>query len=90
MTNNAANNIKAFQDLILPGFENYFDIEDEDYEEGVSDVDLDGLMEELVDEPFVQLSEMDDETITTLIKDSFHNVALNNKSFRIPCFAHTI
>lgn len=89
VTDNAANNLKAFQDLILPGFENYFEIEDEDCE-GASDVDLDGFMEELPDEPIVLSISTDDASILTLIKDSFDNVALNNESFRIPCFAHTI
>ena len=33
VTDNAANNIKAFQNLIIPGFEHYFDVEDDDNEE---------------------------------------------------------
>ena len=33
VTDNAANNKKAFQNLIIPGFEHYFDVEDDDNEE---------------------------------------------------------
>lgn len=89
VTDNAANNMKAFQDLILPGFENYFDAEDEDYE-GASDIDLDGFIEELSDESGIEPISADEAATITLIRDSFDNVASNNESLRIPCFAHTI
>ncbi|CAF1493204.1 unnamed protein product [Rotaria sordida] len=41
VTENAANYIKAFENLIIPGFEHYFDIEDNDNDEAESDIDLD-------------------------------------------------
>ena len=40
VTDNASNNMKAFNDLIVPGFEVYFEPEDEDEEEGSEEEEL--------------------------------------------------
>ena len=37
VTDNASNNIKAFKDLMVPGFETYFDPEDDEEEETSED-----------------------------------------------------
>ncbi|CAF1314804.1 unnamed protein product, partial [Rotaria sp. Silwood1] len=91
VTDNAANNIKAFETLIIPGFEHYFDIEDDDNDENGSDVDLDGFSDDDDhDESAVPVININDSNMIELIKNSFDNVAANNESLRIPCFAHTI
>ncbi|CAF4794697.1 unnamed protein product [Rotaria sp. Silwood1] len=90
VTDNAANNIKAFENLIIPGFEHYFDIEDDDNDENGSDLDLDGFSDDDNDESAVPVIDNNDSNMIELIKNSFDNVAANNESLRIPCFAHTI
>jgi hypothetical protein len=90
VTDNAANNIKAFENLIIPGFEFYFDVEDDDNEEEGSDIDLDGFGGDDNDEFVIPVIDNNDSNMIELIRNSFDNVAANNESLRIPCFAHTI
>ncbi|CAF5096504.1 unnamed protein product, partial [Rotaria sp. Silwood1] len=81
VTDNAANNIKAFETLIIPGFEHYFDIEDDDNDENGSDVDLDGFSDDDDhDESAVPVININDSNMIELIKNSFDNVAANNES----------
>ena len=60
VTDNASNNIKAFKNLIIPGFECYFDIEDDDNEEKGSDIDLDGFSDDDGEEYPTQLNNNND------------------------------
>ncbi|CAF3089987.1 unnamed protein product [Rotaria socialis] len=90
VTDNAANNIKAFENLIIPGFEHYFDNEDND--EAESDVDLDGYSDDDDDgdKSYNQVINNNETHIIESIKYSFDNVTANSDALRIPCFAHTI
>ncbi|CAF1482350.1 unnamed protein product [Rotaria magnacalcarata] len=92
VTDNAANNIKAFENLIIPGFEHYFNIEDDDNDEIESDIDLDGFSDDddAKEESYHQVIHDNAINIIESIKHSFDNVAANSESLRIPCFAHTI
>ncbi|CAF4807066.1 unnamed protein product [Rotaria sp. Silwood1] len=70
VTDNAANNIKAFETLIIPGFEHYFDIEDDDNDENGSDVDLDGFSDDDDhDESAVPVININDSNMIELIKN---------------------
>lgn len=89
VTDNAANNIKAFENLIIPGFEDYFS-EDDDNDEKGSDIDLDNFIDDDGDESVSTVIDNNDLHMIELIKNSFDNVTANNESFRIPCFAHTL
>ncbi|CAF4468159.1 unnamed protein product, partial [Rotaria sp. Silwood2] len=90
VTDNASSNIKAFENLIIPGFANYFDVEDDDNDDEGSDVGLDDDNDNGSEELIVQNIDKDETNITELIKNSFDNVATSSESLRIPCFAHTI
>ena len=90
VTDNASNNIKAYEGLILPGFESYFETEDDDIDEGGSDVDLDSIFDDEAYEPTSQLAVNENSDMIELIKSSFDNVASSNQSLRIPCFAHSL
>jgi len=45
VTDNASSNIKAFQDLIVPGFEDYF-VNETDDDDSSSDIDPDATVED--------------------------------------------
>ncbi len=90
VTDNAANNIKAFKHLIILGFENYFDIGDDDNDENGSDIDLDGFSDDDSGDDLVSVIDNNNSNMIELIKHSFDNIAANNETLRIPCFAHTI
>jgi hypothetical protein len=90
VTDNAANNIKAFENLIIPGFEHYFDSEDDDNDEKESDIDLDNFSDDDGDETVTTVIDNNDSHMMELIKNSFDNVATTNESLRVPCFAHTL
>jgi hypothetical protein len=93
----SSNNISAFKDLIIPGFEQYF-IEDDDNEitEEDSDVEIsEGTYSDEYDDPenvsFVTSSSTRTEPRhEEFIESSFRNLLENKEVFRIPCFAHTI
>ena len=72
VTDNAANNIKAFQDLIIPGFEQYFENEvDDDDGEAASDIDPDAIDDDDSDETSVPSSDIDHAKMMDIIKSSF-------------------
>ncbi|CAF1494749.1 unnamed protein product [Adineta ricciae] len=86
ITDNASNNIKAFQDLIIPGFEEYFDNDNND--ESSSDVDLDAAEE--ADKISTMCDDGNQENMIDIIKTSFDNIAASNESMRLPCFSHCL
>ena len=84
ITDNASNNLAAFDNIILPGFEEYFD----EFEDNESDVERSG---EEGDEDTVavdggyhlQTSEADDGVYQTTF-----NEADEDEFLRLPCFSH--
>ncbi|CAF5134561.1 unnamed protein product, partial [Rotaria socialis] len=74
ITDNASNNLAAFDNIILPGFEDYFDELQQDEEE--KDVDSesesnDELNDDLVDkEKQFQIQDVDDTVYQTSIDDT--------------------
>jgi hypothetical protein len=99
VTDNGSNNICAFKDLVIPGFEEYFmhDDNDDTNEEGSDMNSDDGLIvsDEYEYSPNICSTATTYSTTTELtqedlIKDSFRSLLENNEVFRIPCFAHTI
>ncbi|CAF3244182.1 unnamed protein product [Rotaria sp. Silwood2] len=92
ITDNASNNIKAFADLIIPGFESYFSDDDEDDDDiNSSDSDDNGLDQndnDLHDNTATHISMSTQETLN-IVKDSFDNLA-SKSELRLPCFAHTL
>ncbi|CAF1525311.1 unnamed protein product, partial [Adineta ricciae] len=97
VTDNAANNISAFQDIIIPGFEQYFIQDENEYTSDEND-DIqanDGDISDEYEYPPEQLSTTTsspntDLTSEDLIQESLKRLMENNEAFRIPCFAHTI
>ena len=89
ITDNASNNVKAFQNLIIPGFESYFTCDD-DGEEGESDIDPDGFFDDDESDYDGSVTMDDGSNLSESIKTSFDNITSCNESLRIPCFAHTI
>ncbi|CAF2100505.1 unnamed protein product [Rotaria magnacalcarata] len=99
VTDSSANNIHAFKDLVIPGFEHYFDKNDND---NMSDEDSDANSNDgTVSDEYEYLpnfcsttpySTTDTDALTQefLIQDSFRSLLDHNEVFRIPCFAHTI
>ena len=89
LTDNATNNIKAFQHPTIPGFESHFENED-DLDETASDIDQDAIENDDLAETLI--AHADDNNIKTfdIAKTSFDNIATNNESHRIPYFAHTL
>ncbi|CAF1208484.1 unnamed protein product [Didymodactylos carnosus] len=78
VTDNAANNVKAFKSLIVPGFEHYFegDEDDDDDDDRIDDDD----------------SETDENNLNGNTKNIFNTLANDNSVnlLRIPCFSHTL
>ncbi|CAF3794554.1 unnamed protein product [Rotaria sp. Silwood1] len=89
VTDNATNNIKAFQHLIIPGFESYFEDED-DLDETGSDIDQDAIENDDLDETSIAHADDNYTKMFDIAKTSFDNIAANNESYRIPCFTHTL
>lgn len=98
VTDSSSNNISAFKNLVIPGFEQYF-IEDDDNEIIEEDDDIgcsDGTYSDEYDEPeYISSSATSNSTTGELtqedfIENSFRNLLEDNAVFRIPCFAHTI
>jgi hypothetical protein len=85
ITDNASNNLAAFDDIVLPGFEDYFnelegdesDIEQSNEEEGDRDI-LDG-------KKHLHMSEIDDSIYQTTL-----NAATEDEFLRLPCFSHCL
>ena len=92
VTDNASNNIKAFGDLIIPGFEQYFADGSDDITNHDSPSDDDGTYDEVDDTSDMSKSISIDtpmETIINTLKDSFDNI-VTRSGLRLPCFAHTL
>ncbi|CAF1126829.1 unnamed protein product [Rotaria sordida] len=100
VTDNGSNNINAFKDLVIPGFEQYFTEDDnDDSNDEDSGVNLnDGTVSDEYEyeyPPNICSTTTNDFTTAELtqedlVKDSFRSLLENNEVFRIPCFAHTI
>jgi hypothetical protein len=92
ITDNASNNIKAFENLIIPGFESYFSDCDEDYNDinssDIDDNDLDQSGDNFHNNTATSISMSTQETLN-ILKDSFDNLA-SKSELRLPCFAHTL
>ena len=95
VTDSSSNNINAFKDTIIPGFEQYFiqDDNDETIDED-SDADVNGGS---CSDEYDELENNSSKTCSTnaeatkdLIRDAFRYLFENNEVFRIPCLAHTI
>ncbi|CAF1441196.1 unnamed protein product [Rotaria sordida] len=93
VTDNASNNIKAFEDLIIPGFESYFSDYDDD-NDGNNNLsenhgnDSDMSDDDCYDSPATSNSIPMQDTLN-IFKDSLDNLA-SKSELRIPCFAHTL
>ena len=91
VTDNASNNLAAFDNIILPGFEDYFDgLEDKesDGEEGdgePSDRENEEDEGDTDGKKHLQTSEIDDSVYQTTL-----NVAGDDEYLRLPCFAHCL
>ena len=84
ITDNASNNLAAFDNLVLPGFEEYFDEISDDRCESNSDDESSG------DDSFDQANELR----TQEVSDSIYHATLNPTSedefLRLPCFCHCL
>ena len=85
ITDNASNNLKAFNHILLPGFESYFendvyDNEEYDLTQHEND-DCEEISDDNSDDQF-QLVPLDEEIIQC--------VSENLELLRLPCFAHTL
>ncbi len=92
VTDIASNNIKAFKNLIIPGFESYFADDNENINGGdASDVNDSGSGEsdDELDTNTVTTATILTQTTLDTVKDSFDNVA-SKSALRLPCFAHTL
>ncbi|CAF2007788.1 unnamed protein product [Rotaria magnacalcarata] len=100
LTDSAANNISAFQDMIiLSSFEQYFvqDDLDEINDDDDTDADIkDGEMSDEYEYPldFSSTTATSTQaihlTLEDLIQESFNRLMEGNEVFRLPCFAHTL
>ena len=97
VTDNGSNNINAFTDLVIPGFEQYSTEDDnDDSNDEDSDVNLnDGTVSNKYEySPNICSTTTNDSTTIVLtqdlIEDSFRSLLDNNEVFGISCFAHTI
>ncbi|CAF3849642.1 unnamed protein product [Rotaria magnacalcarata] len=99
-TDSSSNNISAFKNLIIPGFEEYF-INDDDNEITEEDSDTEVNDETHSDEYEYEYDDSKNisstasnstttESTQDIMENSFRNLFDNNEVFRIPCFAHTI
>ncbi|CAF1478343.1 unnamed protein product, partial [Rotaria sordida] len=84
VTDNASNNQAAFDNLVLPGFEEYFnDIDDDQSERETSDEDSDN--NELYENSQLQAEEVDDDIYGTTL-----NTPAEQEFLRLPCFSHCL
>lgn len=85
VTDNTSNNIKAFENLIIPGFESYFNDDDApDSNESDSDHSDDDSHDNTTTNVMPSINET-----SHVIEDSFDNLA-SKSGLRLPCFAHTL
>lgn len=80
ITDSCSNNIAAFGTLIIPGFESYFQNENDDDD----DLHFDWNGDE----------EQTDADVSTEMESVFNqfieSIVFENESFRLPCYAHTV
>jgi hypothetical protein len=84
ITDSCPNNIAAFSGLIIPGFESYFQDDDNEL---YSDLNSDG-----------EQTESDDITnennilvdVQNVLKRFLDSIITDDESFRLPCYAHTL
>ncbi|CAF3223367.1 unnamed protein product [Rotaria sp. Silwood2] len=85
ITDNASNNLAAFDNIVLPGFDDYFEnISDDSTESDSSDKEDDDFMPVPGEEKQLELHQTD---------DSIYQDTLNSTSeeyLRIPCFGHCL
>jgi len=86
ITDSSSNNIAAFSNLIIPGFECNFQHDDDD--EACSDCCSDG------EQPKSHNNTTDIDTssdVQDVVKHFFDSIEIDdNESFRLPCYAHSI
>ncbi|CAF3342402.1 unnamed protein product [Rotaria socialis] len=85
ITDSASNNIAAFSGLIIPGFECYFQRDDDD--ELYSDWYNDGEQTESDDAKIDNNVPLD---VQDVVKQFLDSIAIDDESFRLPCYAHSI
>ncbi|CAF4615388.1 unnamed protein product [Rotaria socialis] len=85
ITDSASNNIAAFSGLIIPGFECYFQRDDDD--ELYSDWYNDGEQTESDDAKIDNNVPLD---VQDVVKQFLDPIAVDDESFRLPCYAHSI
>ncbi|CAF1684276.1 unnamed protein product [Rotaria magnacalcarata] len=85
VTDNASNNIKAFENLIIPGFESYFD---DDNAPDSNDSGSDQSGDDSYDNAMTDVMSSMNKTLN-VIEDSFDTLA-SKSGLRLPCFAHTL
>ncbi|CAF1468979.1 unnamed protein product, partial [Didymodactylos carnosus] len=87
ITDNAVNNIKAFDDILLPGFETYFENDDcnDDTNGSLQNNNDDDDCEEIFNDDSYDRFEL-----VPLADDIIQCVSENLELLRSPCFAHTL
>ncbi|CAF1330175.1 unnamed protein product [Didymodactylos carnosus] len=94
VTDNASKNIKAFENLIIPGFESYFTDDDENKTDielsdvNDSDSDVSDSDDDLNQDTAISIA-ISTQTMLNTVKDSFDNVT-SKSELRLPCFAHAL
>jgi uncharacterized protein YaaR (DUF327 family) len=84
ITDNASNNLAAFDDIVLPGFEDYFnEIIDDESESESNDESLDNYAPD--EEKQLQTHEVDDSIYRTTL-----NPTAEEEFLRLPCFGHCL
>ncbi|CAF1595528.1 unnamed protein product [Didymodactylos carnosus] len=87
ITDNAVNNIKAFNDILLPGFETYFENDDcnKDDNGSLQNNNDDDDCEEIFND-----DSYDHFELVPLADDIIQCVSENLELLRLPCFTHTL
>ena len=83
ITDSCSNNIAAFGTLVIPGFESYFQNNDESYCDYDSE-DEQPVMDGVSDEDVVSIE------IEDALKQFVNSMVVENESFRLCCYAHTL
>ena len=87
ITDNASNNLAAFDNLVLPRFDNYFEeIVDDLSESESSDKENDDYTSVPGEEKQLQMHQTDD----SIYHDTLINSATGEEYLRLPCFDHCL
>ncbi|CAF1279790.1 unnamed protein product [Adineta ricciae] len=84
ITDSSSNNIAAFNGLIIPGLESYFQDDDNDF---YSNCFIDSEPFEPDDNP---IDEQMSTEVEDVVKRFLDSIVVENESFRLPCYSHTI